>query len=101
VTYRCSRKGALVARVGHRRSHAWKGAKPGDTTCGSAAVKTRPMVSGFACVLRDGFIVRSGDFEKVYMVAADIQGPGLERAGDVGVWAINSPNAEGLVYAGR
>jgi hypothetical protein len=37
--------------------------------------------------LRRAYIVRSDDFEKVYMVAADIQGDGLEGDGDIGVWA--------------
>ncbi len=45
--------------------------------------------------LRRGYIVRSGDFEKVYMVAADIQGPGLEGGDDIGVWATNSKQAGG------
>jgi hypothetical protein len=49
--------------------------------------------------LRNGFVVRSGDFEKVYMVAADIQGPGLEGGDDIGVWTTNSPQAEGVIYA--
>jgi hypothetical protein len=49
--------------------------------------------------LRNGFIVRSGDFEEVYMVAADIQGPGMEGGDDIGVWATNSPQAEGVIYA--
>jgi hypothetical protein len=49
--------------------------------------------------LRRAYIVRSNDFEKVYMVAADIQGDGLEGDDDIGVWATNSPKAEGLIYA--
>lgn len=49
--------------------------------------------------LRKGFVVRSGDFKRVYMVAADIQGPGLEGGDDIGVWATNSPQAEGVIYA--
>jgi hypothetical protein len=39
------------------------------------------------------------DFEKVYFVAAEIQGLGLEGDGDVGVWATNSKRAEGLILA--
>jgi hypothetical protein len=49
--------------------------------------------------LRNGFAVKSADFEKVYMVAADIQGPGLEGNDDVGVWATNSLGAGGLTHA--
>ena len=33
------------------------------------------------------------------MVAADIQGPGLKGADDVGDWATNSLGAGGLTYA--
>jgi hypothetical protein len=33
------------------------------------------------------------------MVAADIQGSGLDGSGDVGVWATNSKRGGGLTYA--
>lgn len=33
------------------------------------------------------------------MVAADIQGSGLEGPDDVGVWATNSPKAQGFIFA--
>lgn len=33
--------------------------------------------------------VRSEDFERLYFIAAEIEGPGLEGAGDIGVWASN------------
>lgn len=44
--------------------------------------------------------VRSADFERVYFIAAEIDGPGMEAAGEVGVWASNrlEPGA-GLVFA--
>lgn len=37
----------------------------------------------------DAFAVRSRDYEKVWMVAAEIDAPGLEGVGDVGVWGTN------------
>jgi hypothetical protein len=49
--------------------------------------------------LRNGFVVRSSDYRKIYMVAADIQGPGMEGDDEVGVWATNSPEAEGVILA--
>jgi hypothetical protein len=49
--------------------------------------------------LRRGYIVQSKDFEKVYMVAADIQGSGMQGSDDIGVWATNSPQGEGVIYA--
>ena len=49
--------------------------------------------------LRNGFTVRSADFKKMYMVAADIQGPGLEGNEDIGVWATNSLGDGGLTFA--
>ena len=50
--------------------------------------------------LRNGQAVRSDDYEQVYMIAADIQGPGLEGSDDVGVWSSNSLRAnQGLVFA--
>jgi hypothetical protein len=49
--------------------------------------------------LRNGYAVKSKDFSKVYMVAADIQGAGMEGNGEVGVWATNSLDATGLIFA--
>lgn len=36
-----------------------------------------------------GYAVRSDDFEKVWMVGVELDGPGLEEPGDVAVWATN------------
>ena len=55
--------------------------------------------SGGKGALKRGAVVRSKDFEKVYMVAAEIDGPGLGGDGDVGVWATNSPSGDGVIYA--
>jgi hypothetical protein len=49
--------------------------------------------------LRNGYAVKSDDFSKVYMVAADIQGTGMEGDGEVGVWATNSLDGAGLIFA--
>ena len=49
--------------------------------------------------LRNGYAVKSDDFSKVYMVAADIQGVGMEGDGEVGVWATNSLDGSGLILA--
>ena len=49
--------------------------------------------------LASGYVVRSEAFEEVYMVAAEIDGPGLEATGDVGVWATNDPAGGGTVLS--
>jgi hypothetical protein len=49
--------------------------------------------------LRGGYAVKSNDFSKVYMVAADIQGTGMEGNGEVGVWATNSLDGNGSIFA--
>jgi hypothetical protein len=49
--------------------------------------------------LRNGYAVKSDDFSKVYMVAADIQGTDMEGDGEIGVWATNSLDGTGLIYA--
>jgi hypothetical protein len=49
--------------------------------------------------LRGGYAVKSKDFSKVYMVAADIQGTGMESTGEIGVWATNSLDGTGLIFA--
>jgi hypothetical protein len=40
--------------------------------------------------LRDGSAVRSGDYERVWFIAAEIDGTGIEGDGEVGVWASNT-----------
>jgi hypothetical protein len=61
---------------------------------------------GFAvdgATLRDGFAVRSDDFGRVWFVGAEIDGPGAEGSGDVGVWSTNIRparlgSASGLIF---
>jgi hypothetical protein len=49
--------------------------------------------------LRNGYAVKSKDFSKVYMVAADIQGTGMEGDNEIGVWTTNSLDGAGLILA--
>ena len=49
--------------------------------------------------LRGGWIVKSSDFKKVYFVALEVDGPGIDGDGDVGTWATNSRSGAGLIYA--
>jgi hypothetical protein len=49
--------------------------------------------------LRNGYAVKSDDFNKVYMVAADIQGSDMEGNGEIGVWATNSLDGHGSIFA--
>jgi len=39
--------------------------------------------------LRDGWAVKSNDFNSLYFIAAEIDGPGLEGNGEIGLWATN------------
>jgi hypothetical protein len=58
------------------------------------AIATGLTVSGGG-TLRDAYAVKSDDFQKVYFVSAEIDGPGIEGDGDVGTWATNSLEAGG------
>jgi hypothetical protein len=54
-------------------------------------------------ILRDGFAVRSDEFEQVWFVAAEIDEPGAEGVGDVGVWSTNTEpsrleSGSGLIF---
>lgn len=50
--------------------------------------------------LRPARAVRSGDYERVFFVSAEIDGPGLEGDGEVGTWATNRiDSARGLIFA--
>jgi hypothetical protein len=46
--------------------------------------------------LRRGFAVKSGDYNRLYFIAAEIDGPGIEGAGDIGLWASNRLEEGGL-----
>ena len=49
--------------------------------------------------LRNAWAVRSRDFERVYFVSAEIDGPGMEGDGEIGTWATNRLDETGLTYA--
>lgn len=44
--------------------------------------------------------VRSTDYDQVFFIAAEIDGTGMESAGEIGVWASNSLEpGQGLIFA--
>jgi hypothetical protein len=50
--------------------------------------------------VKDGWAVRSQDFKRVWMVAAEITGPGIADKAAIGVWAINgTPEDPGVIMA--
>jgi hypothetical protein len=49
--------------------------------------------------LQAGYTVKSADYEKVWMVAAEINGAGMDGVGDVGLWATNDLNGAGMIFA--
>lgn len=40
-------------------------------------------------MLRDAWAVASGAHKQMYFISAEIDGPGMEREGDIGTWASN------------
>lgn len=65
-----------------------------------SAIETGLTVDG-GSLRSKAFAVRSSDFEKVWMVAAELDAPGLQSLGDVAVWATNGdprkPGGTGLI----
>lgn len=50
--------------------------------------------------LRGAQAVKSTAFEKVWMISADIEGPGLSGKDDIGTWATNDLTAgKGLIFS--
>ena len=47
--------------------------------------------------LRNGWTVRSNDYQQAYFVAAEITGPGMD--GTVGIWVTTDPSNPGLIFA--
>jgi hypothetical protein len=80
-----------------------EGAGPDSARCSSASDALLQTIADGLTVdgatLTSGFVVRSDQFEDVYMVAAEIDGPGLEGAGDVGVWATNDTAGGGSILS--
>ena len=72
--------------------------------CSSASVSLLNEIGSFLTVtgggtLRDGQKVRSNDYEKVWFVAAEIDGSGMEDRGDIGIWASNESDASALIMS--
>jgi hypothetical protein len=44
-------------------------------------------------------MVKDPERQNVWLIAAEINGPGIESAGDVGVWATNNPDDPGTIFA--
>ena len=61
------------------------------------ALATSLTVQGGGTI-RGARAVRSNRHNNAYYVAAEIDGPGLESAGDVGLWATNSLTDPDLLY---
>ena len=69
------------------------------STIASEGIAFGLTVSGGG-TLRDAQAVKSDDFENVYFIAAEIDGPGMEGNGDIGLWASNSLEpGGGLIFA--
>ncbi|WP_162419019.1 hypothetical protein [Cyclobacterium roseum] len=49
--------------------------------------------------LRNVKVVKSKDFESVYFVSADLQGPGLEGESDIATFATNKLDSNGLTFS--
>jgi len=45
--------------------------------------------------LRHVWAVKSDDFENVWFVAADLEGPGMEGDGEIAIWATNALASDG------
>lgn len=70
-----------------------------DATAVAVAIAEGLTVTGGG-MLRDAQAVRSGDFSSVYFIAAEIDGPGIDGDGQIGVWASNSLTpGMGLIYS--
>ena len=52
-----------------------------------------PLTAAGGGSLRNGWAVKSLDFKNVYFVAAEMDFPGAEGDGEIGVWATNSLEA--------
>jgi hypothetical protein len=54
-----------------------------------AAMEEGLELSGGGGSLTNAKAVKSNDFERVYFISADIDGPGLEGSDDIGTWVTN------------
>jgi hypothetical protein len=79
----------------------------GDSDSGGEASRCRDVPQGLVDgieegltvtgggTLRDAQAVKSEDFERVWFISAEIDGPGIEGDGDIGTWAKSGPLAVG------
>ena len=97
---------------------------PSDTSTGSSTpledIQDAPQPTSIACeelgpaltealatsltvqgggTIRSARAARSDAHERAYYVTAEIDGPGLESTGDVGLWATNSLTDPGLIFS--
>lgn len=64
-----------------------------------AAIASGLSVAGGG-TLREAQAVKSADYTKAWFVAAEIDGPGLEGDGDIGLWVTNGLDSSyGLIYS--
>jgi endonuclease YncB( thermonuclease family) len=56
------------------------------------------LTNGTGATLRGFQAVRSNDFEEVYFVAAELEGPGLDGDDQIGVWATNDIDSYMGIY---
>ncbi len=56
------------------------------------------LTDGTGATLRGFQAVRSKDFEQVFFVAAELEGPGLDGDDQIGVWATNIIDTYGCRY---
>jgi len=69
--------------------------EPGSAALVSAIESGLTVTGGGS--LSNAYVVKSGDFENVYFVAARIEGEGLSDS--VGVWATNGPAGDASIFA--
>ncbi len=85
---------------------------PGGGNSPAAAERCLPVPSSMAQVLADSLTVQGGgsisataavrseDFDNIYFISAEIDGPGMEGTGDVGVWSSNRlEGGQGMIFA--
>lgn len=64
------------------------------------AIQTGVKVEGGTATLRFAQAVKSNEFNKAWMISADIEGPGLEDSDDVGTWMSNDLEpGRGLIFS--
>jgi hypothetical protein len=99
--------GGTETAEGDNRTESPQATAPATTVVGRCEKVSSALLNAIAegltmsggGTLREGYAVKSKDFSKVYMVAADIQGTEMEGDNEIGVWATNSLDGSGLILA--